>query len=69
MLINLPSFAGNEYTVTWLPGVQSSEYFLAPFGFYPAHRVLSGGRRLADVPAGEWATLQEIKEKPIGYVR
>jgi ABC-type transport system substrate-binding protein len=59
-------FAENGYSVTWLPGVQDPEYFLAPFGFYPAHRALSDGRRLSDVPAREWSYLDEIKYKPMG---
>ncbi len=59
-------FAPNGYTITWLPGVQDPEYFLAPFGFYPAHQILSDGRRLADVPAREWGQLHEITEKPMG---
>jgi len=54
-----------SYTVTWKPGMQSPTYFIAPFGWYPAHRVLSDGRTLADVPAKEWATLTEIAENPI----
>jgi ABC-type transport system substrate-binding protein len=59
--------------VTWKPGSQSPTYFLSPWGldsafssFYPAHRVLSDGRKLADVPAKEWTTLKEIAEDPIG---
>ncbi|MGH2521804.1 MAG: ABC transporter substrate-binding protein, partial [Anaerolineales bacterium] len=60
-------FKSNGLHVTYLPGVQTPTYFAAtlPFGFYPAHRVLSDGRKLADVPASEWATLPEIAESPI----
>jgi ABC-type transport system substrate-binding protein len=64
-------FADNGYTITTLPGVQSPLYFLnldtgtGP-DIYPAHRVLSDGRKLADVPASEWSTLPEIAENPIG---
>ena len=62
---------GLEYTVTWLPGSQNSLYFLAPIGQYngpyPSHQVLADGRKLADVPAKEWATLPEIAEKPLSY--
>ena len=62
---------GLEYTVTWLPGSQYSPYFLAPIGQhngpYPGHQVLADGRKLADVPAKEWATLPEIAEKPLSY--
>jgi len=56
-----------EYTVTYLPGVQSPTYFLAPFGPYPSHQVLSDGRNLTDVPAAEWATLPEIAEAPLSW--
>ncbi len=60
-----------EWTITYLPGVQSSTYYLMPFSIspraaiYPAHQVISDGRRLADVPAAEWATLPEIAEMPL----
>jgi hypothetical protein len=45
---------GLEYTVTYLPGMQSPTYYLVPFSFdadivYPSHLVLSDGRNLADV--------------------
>lgn len=56
-----------SYTVTYLPGVQSPLYFLAPFGPYPSHQVVSDGRNLADVPAAEWQTLPEIAETPLSY--
>ncbi len=56
-----------EYTVTYLPGVQSPTYFLPPFGPYPSHQVLADGRNLADVPAAEWATLPEIAETPLSW--
>lgn len=64
-------FRDNGYTVTNLPGNQSPLYFLsfdasALPDIYPAHRVLSDGRVLADVPAAEWTTLPEIAENPIG---
>ena len=64
---------GLEYTVTWLPGSQYSLYFLSPLGAtgsnapYPSHQVLADGRKLADVPAKEWATLPEIAEKPLSF--
>ncbi|NNJ12557.1 peptide ABC transporter substrate-binding protein [Chloroflexales bacterium ZM16-3] len=54
-----------SYTVTYLPGVQWPEYFIYAIGAYPAHQVLSDGRKLADVPAKEWQTLTEITEKPL----
>ena len=56
-----------EYTVTYLPGVQSPTYFLPPFGPYPSHQVLADGRNLADVPAAEWSTLPEIAERPLSW--
>ncbi len=59
--------ADTEYVVTYKPG------FAAPlainplgFGYYPAHQVLSDGRKLADVPAAEWSSLKEIAETPLG---
>lgn len=58
---------GLEYTVTWLPGSQYSLYFLAPIGNYASHQVLADGRKLADVPAKEWATLAEVAEKPLSF--
>jgi ABC-type transport system substrate-binding protein len=64
-------FHDNGYTVTTLPGSQAPLYFLAFDAstlpdIYPAHRVLSDGRTLADVPPSEWTTLPEIAENPIG---
>jgi ABC-type transport system substrate-binding protein len=64
-------FDDTGYVVTTLPGSQAPLYFLAFDGstlpdIYPAHRVLSDGRTLADVPAAEWTTLPEIAENPIG---
>jgi len=56
-----------EYTVTYLPGVQSPTYMLPPLGPYPSHQVLSDGRNLADVPAAEWQTLPEIAEHPLSW--
>jgi ABC-type transport system substrate-binding protein len=56
-----------EYTVTYLPGVQTPTYFLPPIGPYPSHQVLADGRNLADVPAAEWATLPEIAERPLSW--
>ncbi len=58
---------GLEYTLTYLPGYQSSSYSLLPFGIYPAHQVLSDGRVLADVPPREWATLPELAERPLSF--
>ena len=56
-----------EYTVTYLPGVQSPTYMLAPFAPYPSQRVISDGRVLADVPAAEWQTLPEVTETPLSW--
>jgi ABC-type transport system substrate-binding protein len=64
---------GLEYTVTYWPGVQAPDYYVAPWmispsaAIYPSHQVLSDGRRLADVPAAEWATLPEIAEQPLSF--
>jgi ABC-type transport system substrate-binding protein len=57
--------SGLEYTVTYVPGNQNPTYYVAPIGNYPSHQVLSDGRKLADVPTKEWATLPEIAEKPL----
>lgn len=64
-------YFANGYTATTIPGAQSPIYFLnldnnGQPDIYPAHLVLSDGRKLADVPAAEWATLPEIAEKPLG---
>jgi ABC-type transport system substrate-binding protein len=55
-----------EYVVTYKPGYSNSLYFLVPIGIYPAHQVLSDGRKLADVPTTEWSSLPEIAETPMG---
>jgi ABC-type transport system substrate-binding protein len=61
--------------ITYLPAAQWPEYFVYTagtyagttftIGAYPAHRVLSDGRTLAEVPASEWSTLPEIAQKPL----
>jgi ABC-type transport system substrate-binding protein len=56
-----------SYTIKFLPGVQWPIYFTAPYGGYPSHVTVSDGRKLADVPAKEWATLPEVAEIPLGY--
>ena len=56
----------NSYTVTWKPGYFAPLSFIAPIGFYPSHQVLSDGRKLADVPTTEWASLPEIADTPLG---
>jgi ABC-type transport system substrate-binding protein len=53
-------------TYTLLPGFQYPLYFTIAPGAYPSQRVLSDGRKLGDVPAGEWTTLPEIAESPMG---
>ena len=66
----------SQYTVTFLPGVLDPNYAAAPFStdlssvlgaLYPSHQVLKDGRKLAEVPPGEWSTLPEIAEKPLSY--
>jgi ABC-type transport system substrate-binding protein len=57
-------------TITWWPGRQDPLYFLAPFGWYPAHQVITSdgpykGKTLADVPPKDWSTLPEVAEKPM----
>ncbi|MFZ2489620.1 MAG: ABC transporter substrate-binding protein [Anaerolineae bacterium] len=56
-----------EATVTYVPGFQAPTYHLYPFAIYPSHQVLADGRKLADVPAAEWATLPEIAETPLSF--
>lgn len=59
-------FAGDlKYTRNYLPGALWPEYSIYTIGAYPSHQVLSDGRKLADVPAKEWATLPEIAETPL----
>lgn len=64
---------GTTAVYTLVPGYQPPLYFtFVPGAFgaptvYPSQRVLSDGRKLADVPAAEWATLPEIAESPMGY--
>lgn len=53
------------YTITYLPGAQWANYSVYGLGAYPSHQVLSDGRKLADVPVNEWASLPEIAEKPL----
>jgi len=61
------------YTQTWIPGVQDPLYFVpnlwgsVNFPLYPAHQVISDGRKLADVPAKEWVTVTEVAEKPMSF--
>jgi ABC-type transport system substrate-binding protein len=64
------AFKDLSYTITWWPGRQDPTYFLAPFGWYPAHQVVTSdgpdkGMKLADVPSKDWLTLPEVTEKPM----
>jgi ABC-type transport system substrate-binding protein len=64
-------YTDTSIALTLAPGYTPSLYFTIGNGgcggpcWYPAHRVLSDGRTLADVPAAEWATLPEIAESPM----
>jgi hypothetical protein len=70
---NITYGADLAWTIKYWPGVQTPTYAVANFAIgapavlYSAHQVLSDGRRLADVPAVEWATLPEIAETPLSY--
>lgn len=60
-----------DTSMEWIgvPGYTPPIYYSLADDFpvwYPSHLVLSDGRTLADVPAGEWATLPEVAESPIG---
>jgi len=53
------------YEVVWKPGFRRGcnggcSYSLPPFSRLPAHYTLEDGRKLADVPAGEWGGLAEV---------
>lgn len=60
------SFTDTSYTRVLVPGYTPPLYFTLGPDWYPAHRVVSDGRKLADVPAKEWTTLKEIAESPLG---
>lgn len=62
---NIEYTSDKAHTITYKPGVQWAEYSIYALGAYPAHQVLSDGRKLADVPASEYATLLEIAEDPL----
>jgi ABC-type transport system substrate-binding protein len=55
-----------RYRVTWKPGYFNPAFDVPPLLRLPAHPVLSDGRRLADVPAAEWASLPEVTQQPLG---
>jgi ABC-type transport system substrate-binding protein len=56
-----------EYTVTYKPGYFNAQSFVPPFSGAPSHEVVADGRTLAEVPAGEWQTLEETAITPMGY--
>lgn len=72
-IANIEYGEGLEWTIAFWPGVQNPAYHIMPFShhsdaaMYPSHQVLSDGRKLADVPAAEWADLPEIAEKPLSW--
>jgi ABC-type transport system substrate-binding protein len=53
--------------VTLVPGYLPFD--VTPFmpGAYPSERTLSDGRKLKDVPTGEWINLAEVTRNPIGF--
>jgi ABC-type transport system substrate-binding protein len=59
------AFTDTSYQRVLVPGYTPPVYYNLYTSWYPAHRVLSDGRTLADVPAAELATLPEIAENPI----
>ncbi|NTV62088.1 MAG: peptide ABC transporter substrate-binding protein [Oscillochloris sp.] len=55
-----------SYRITYLPGVQWPNYSAYTlFQPYPAHQLLSDGRKLADVPTREWQSLPEVTSDPL----
>ena len=69
-MVDKITFDGLSYTITWKPGRQDPTYFLAPFGWYPAHQVITSegaykGMKLSEVPGKDWSTLPEVAEKPM----
>jgi len=60
----LPGARPPEYMV-YMPGLQAGTTF--GIGAYPAHRELSDGRTLAEVPPEEWKELPEIAQNPLSY--
>jgi len=67
------TFSGLSYTITWWPGRLDPTYFLAPFGWYPAHQVVTAEgtyqgmtlKQVADTDASAFTTLPETTEKPM----
>ncbi len=62
---NIEFLSDTSYTITYLPGALWSLYSVFSLAAYPSHQVLADGRNLADVPASEWATLEEVAERPL----
>jgi ABC-type transport system substrate-binding protein len=61
------AFTGDSsYIVTWKPGYTGPTAFLPPISRLPSHQVISDGRRLAEVPPAEWASLPEVIQAPLG---
>jgi ABC-type transport system substrate-binding protein len=72
-IANVEYLSDTTYRVTWKPGFSGARlngrdlpYYLPPFSRLPAHQVLADGRKLADVPPGEWAYFEGVKRKPLG---
>lgn len=65
-LASVEFLSDTAYRVTWQPGFQDALAFLPPFSRFPAHRVISDGRRLAEAPIAQWAQLDEVTRAPLG---
>lgn len=69
-MVQSNTFDGLGYTIVWLPGRQDPTYFLAPFGWYPAHQVITTegpykGMKLSEVAPKDFTTLPEVTEMPM----
>ncbi len=69
-MVQKATFSGLSYTIVWLPGRQDPLYFLAPFGWYPAHRVVESegankGKKLSEVAPKDFISLPEITTNPM----
>jgi ABC-type transport system substrate-binding protein len=69
-MVQSNTFDGLNYTIVWLPGRQDPTYFLAPFGWYPAHQVVATegaykGKKLSEVAPKDFNSLPEVSEKPM----
>ncbi len=72
-IVGVEFLSDTAYRVTWKPGFSGARltyrdlpYSLPPFSRLPAHQVLADGRKLADVPPGQWAYFEDVKRKPLG---